>query len=293
MSPRRTAPHRWPRAAALGVFLAFAAGATADPPPSVEQLELSPRVVSEQKGEKAPVARSSVNDLVVKVVKEMPSGGGYAASGKSFTALGAAIRTDASGRLALSPEVAKPSFCSGGTYLVFLSVLDHLSRDGRLTLSPEVVKALQMQHQADGAGIWGRWNANGPGTARLFQELGLGQNFTSFDQARKGDFMKVWWNDEIGAKEHGHSVIYLGTSTETKDPTVTFWSANVPDGYGVKNVPLSRIRRALFSRLEKPGAIEEAAAKLPARDAYLAEMLKRGSSEKEMFEKVGIRTGGR
>jgi hypothetical protein len=29
--------------------------------------------------------------------------------------------------------------------------------------------------QRDGAGIWGRWNANGPGTARLFYELGLGQ----------------------------------------------------------------------------------------------------------------------
>jgi hypothetical protein len=31
--------------------------------------------------------------------------------------------------------------------------------------------------QRDGEGIWGRWNANGPGTARLFHEMNLGENF--------------------------------------------------------------------------------------------------------------------
>src|SRR5256885_5765061 len=44
--------------------------------------------------------------------------------------------------------------------------------------------------QRDGEGIWGRWNANGPGTARLFQELGIGRNFVDVSQAQPGEDRK-------------------------------------------------------------------------------------------------------
>jgi hypothetical protein len=81
---------------------------------------------------------------------------------------------------------------------------------------------LLIRGQGDGVGIWGRWNANGPGTARLFEELHLGKNFTSFEEARPGDFMKIFWNDNIGGTESGHSVIYLGRGSpkEKEDETV-------------------------------------------------------------------------
>ena len=69
---------------------------------------------------------------------------------------------------------------------------------------------LIIRDQRDGEGIWGRWNANGPGTARLFHELGLGSNFDNFDQAKPGDFMKIFWSRQVGKSEHGHSTIFLG-----------------------------------------------------------------------------------
>ena len=81
---------------------------------------------------------------------------------------------------------------------------------GDLRLNDETLDQLMIRGQRDGAGIWGRWNANGPGTARLFYELGLGRNFDDFEAAQPGDFMKIFWSEEVGRAEHGHSVIYLG-----------------------------------------------------------------------------------
>ena len=34
--------------------------------------------------------------------------------------------------------------------------------------------------------------------------------------------------------------------------TVTFWSSNMPDGYGAKTVPKSQIRRVIFTRITRP-----------------------------------------
>ncbi len=143
------------------------------------------------------------------------------------------------------------------------------------------------QGQRDGEGIWGRWNANGPGTARLFFELGLGRNFTDFTQAQPGDFMKIFWNDEVGKLEHGHSVIYLGMEKQNGVDYVRFWSSNVPAGYGEKSVPRSKIVRAIFSRLEAPAnlaKIEQA----PDIDSYLSSLLTRRSSFAEAQEKCGF-----
>jgi hypothetical protein len=232
----------------------------------------------------------TLNDLIVQIVRTtMPRGGNYSIRRDSFIALQSAIGTDHNGHLELRPELAKPSFCSGATYLVLLSVLDELNRQGRLPLKDDVISALQMKNQADGFGVWGRWNANGPGTARLFAELEMGRSFTSFDEARAGDFLKLFWNENIGSTERGHSVIYWGRSAdENGQVMITFWSANMPDGFGLKTIPISRVKRALFTRLENPRAILDVATRLPAKDAYLAEIRVRPSSEREMYEKVGI-----
>jgi hypothetical protein len=55
-------------------------------------------------------------------------------------------------------------------------------------------------------------------------------------------------------------------------------------------VEKAKIHRALFSRLQTPQAIQQAAT-LPARDAYLADMLRRGSPDDELAKMVGLPAG--
>ena len=230
---------------------------------------------------------SDINQLVLESMHQMPSGGGYSTSSNANRELRTAVTTT-SGMLDIRPSHATPSYCSEATYLVFLKTLSALQSSHQLSISPEIVHALKPNGQPDGTGIWGRWNANGPGTARLFYELGLGQNFTDLSQAQPGDFLKIFWNNGIGATEHGHSVIFL-----CQDPTartLTFWSSNlpqnnIPGGYGEKTVPLSRIHRMLFSRLEHPANIQRS---LTHSDSYLSSMEHRSSTPAELEEKCGI-----
>ncbi len=235
----------------------------------------------------ATASAADYNALILKEIASMPKGGRYAVTREAALALRASV-TPEGGALRITPGVARPSYCSGATYLVFLKTLEHLRRSGTLTLPPEAQKALLISGQADGHGIWGRWNANGPGTARLFHELGLGRNFEGYDHARPGDFMKIFWTKEVGSHERGHSVIYLGQETRDGVEHVRFWSSNQPDGYGAKSVPRSKVAYALFSRLEHPQAAARAAT-LPRSDAYLAGLLKVRSSHAEVRAKCGVR----
>jgi hypothetical protein len=224
-----------------------------------------------------------VNRAVIDAVHSMPQGGRYATSPAANRALSGAVSREGS-LLSVHAAGAFPSYCSGATYLVFLKALSDLQTRGGLTLSPETIAALRPAGQPDGTGIWGRWNANGPGTARLFHELGLGPNFTDLSAALPGDFLKIFWNDAIGASEHGHSVIFL--THDPKAGTLTFWSSNIPGGYGSKTVPLSRIHRLLFSRLEHPENLNRPL--LPQTDAYLSSLVHHSSSPGEMARQSGL-----
>src|SRR5207244_13615174 len=82
-----------------------------------------------------------------------------------------------------------PSFCSRATYLVFIRTIEALRARGDLHLDYATLEKLIIRDQRDGEGIWGRWNANGPGTARLFHELQLAANFNNFYQAKPGSLM--------------------------------------------------------------------------------------------------------
>jgi len=218
-------------------------------------------------------ATADVNALVLQSISRMPKGGSYSTQTVAHQRLSAAIR-NAESALEVRHTAAAPSFCSGGTYLVFLDVIAELHRAGDIALSPVVREALLVgMSQPDGHGVWGRWNANGPGTARLFAETGLGVNFTDWSQARAGDFMKIWWTNEIGARERGHSVVYLGTEQVNGIEHVRFWSSNKPAGYGEKTVPLTDVKWAVFSRLERPARISRVTA-LPSVENFLASMLR-------------------
>jgi hypothetical protein len=229
-----------------------------------------------------------MNDLIVSIVKnQMPHGGSYATTASAFAGLRAATGVD-NACLDIQPDRAQPSFCSGATYLVFLTAIEQLQRKGRLTLDADTMDKLLVRSQPDGSGIWGRWNSNGPGTARLFYELKLGRNFTSFSEARPGDFVKLFWNDGIGASERGHSAVFLGLERDGAGVEyVNYWSSNQSGGFGYGRKTRAQIHRVLFSRLEHPTALTRVHA-LPVKDDYLASMLRRSSSPAEMYRMVGL-----
>ncbi len=237
---------------------------------AANQLDPSPDFVQ-------PAGAIDANAAVLAAIRNMPSGGRYSASQAAFEGLGRAISVGYGG-LRIDPMVAQPSFCSSATYLVFVQAIDQLSRQGGFAMDAQTLSGLLVSHQRDGQGIWGRWNANGPGTARLFAELKLGRNFADMADARPGDFMKIFWNDEIGQKEHGHSVVFLGVNSVGGKDYVRFWSSNIPSnpgdlsGYGEKIVPRTKIVRTIFSRLETPANITRLRTINPT-DSFLAGLL--------------------
>lgn len=243
------------------------------------------------------------NQLLLEVIREMPKGGGYDTSNSTLKKLESSIEIEKDplkGGLTLRFEKAAPSFCSAATYLAFIQLLNRLQQNKAFQLTSETQKELLIYGQPDGSGVWGRWNANGPGTARLFYELGLGRNFTmdKLNEAQPGDFLKIFWNDEIGVHEHGHSVIFTGLREKEKARELCFWSSNKASeenpvaGMGEKCVDLKKIRRGIFSRLENPERLVEAPKKIGTasasyKDIYLESMLKVKSSMQEVCSKVG------
>lgn len=229
---------------------------------------------------------ASINSVILAEINEMPVGGRYSASREATVRLQSAVHFE-QGHFFLRPAVAAPSYCSGATYLVFLKTIEALCDSGRLVLDDATLGKLSISGQRDGEGVWGRWNANGPGTARLFYELQLGKNFTDFSKAIPGDFMKIFWTEEVGSAEHGHSVVFLGAEIRDGVEMIRFWSSNIPGGYGEKSVPRSKIAKAIFSRLEFPENLVKVD-RLPRLDLYLAGLESRRSSFAEAAAKCGF-----
>ena len=235
---------------------------------------------------KAQIAPGRYNDLILEQVRQMPQGGRYSASRTATIRLQSAAHFE-SGKFFVLPDSASPSYCSGATYLVFMKTIEALRARGTLRLDFATLESLMIRNQRDGEGIWGRWNANGPGTARLFYEMNLGQNFDDFAQAEPGDFMKIFWSPEVGKAEHGHSVIYLGMERKEGLDYVRFWSSNIPVGYGERSVPRSKIVHAIFSRLDSPANLSRSATTPPV-DKYLASLLSTRSTYQEAKSKCGM-----
>jgi hypothetical protein len=226
------------------------------------------------------------NGLILDQIKQMPQGGRYSVSHFAKIRLQSSAHFE-SGKFFILPSQASPSFCSGATYLVFIRTIEALRARGQLQLDYSTLERLIIRDQRDGEGIWGRWNANGPGTARLFHELQLGQNFDNFDQAKPGDFMKIFWSRKVGKNEHGHSTIFLGTENRPDGQYVRYWSSNVPSGYGEKSVPRSKVAYAIFSRLQNPANLARIN-NAPFVDSYLASLLRSRSSITEAGAKCGL-----
>ncbi|QTN33636.1 hypothetical protein HZ994_15400 [Akkermansiaceae bacterium] len=216
-------------------------------------------------------APADFNQRILTAIRSMPTGGGYDGSDATKNLLHGACGLTA-GNIRVDASLAKPSFCSGATYLVLLKALG----SGSPSLLPGI-------DQKDGHGTFGRWNANGPGAAKLVADLGAGKNFTSWNDAQPGDFLKIWWTEKIGGKERGHHVVYLGHDAEA----VRFWSSNQPGGYGSKSVPRSDCKRVLFTRITRPEKFA-AAEKSPAADPWLARMLHEDFTWDEVVSKCRV-----
>ncbi len=254
------------------------------------------------------------NDLILRKIAAMPSGGHYAAyrkeapEGKRFDdlyatveALGNALGVDRQGRLEVRPDRALPgSFCSSATWLLFCEVIAELQRDGVVPTDPRLSRELAavgdktevIHGKLDGVGLFGHWNADGPGTAVLFHRLGLGRNLLGYEKAKPGDFLKIFWNEHIGKGERGHLVVYLGEN-ESGD-AIEVWSSNLENadgggGYGRMWVKKSRIHRALFSRLETPEHLARwlTFSETEKTSDYLVRIRQTGSNETEMRAVTG------
>lgn len=214
-------------------------------------------------------------------------GGGYKANRQAMEALTQkACRWDArAGKPVFLIGEARPSFCSSACYLLLLKTLETwdsahaspvISERAWLALIPRL-------GQHDGDGPWGWANANGPGLAVLVHTLGAGVNFEDWRQARPGDFMKIFWTDHIGRRESGHLTVLVKDGGDE----VTFWSSNMPDGYGAKTIPKSKIKRVIFTRVTRPERFNLAPS--VGRHAWLASLLKQDVSMKEVRRHCGIK----
>lgn len=113
--------------------------------------------------------------------------------------------------------------------------------------------------------------------AELAHELGIGTNLyigtvgeyvnpwdrnEIFASLRRFDFMKIFWNNDIGKDERGHMVVVLGRSSQCdragyRVGTLRYWSSNgshtdINGGYGIKCVSENKIYRAVVTRIDRP-----------------------------------------
>jgi len=236
--------------------------------PSNEALPLPPNARDGEEQKRELYWNSRLTQMARGV---MPQNGGYSTGPRASAELRRSFSMK-NGRLQVTPSKG-PSFCSAATYTLLIKAAEESV--GRLPGKERLLPS----SQPDGTGIWGRWNSNGPGTAVLFAESGAGFNFTDWNRARPGDFLKIWWTDAVGKNERGHLVLFL----ERQNESLTFWSCNQSGGYGIKTVPLKKIRHALFSRLTNPEKLLDAS--LSDSNGYLASMLRKDTTWQEVLEK--------
>lgn len=219
------------------------------------------------------------NQLILRTVAQMPDGQGFGRGDGRIDALAAAIEV-LPDRIRVSPMKAGPTFCTAATYLLLWTAIAELYNTGKLKLDREALEELQVRSKKqmpDGTGVWGRWNADGPGAAAVFKELGLGANRSDVQEALPGDFLKISWTQSVGKGERGHLGVF-DSERDCRSPAhenrlerhICFWSSQsgndleLPDdqkgtaGFGLKCVPQRKVVRAIYSRLESFAAFNAA-----------------------------------
>ena len=225
-------------------------------------------------------AGTDYNAMILDIIKGLPSGGGYS-RGSSFQLPTITAHNIGAGRWEMRVYDGFPSHCTSATYAVFARLVSVLLDNGRIALDGEQIATLSAKNRmpdgatlVDGQGPFQIFNANGAGVAALLKHTGTGMNFRDDKllYARAGDFLKLFWNDNVGASEQGHQVIYLGHKTVGSREMVCFWGSQrqnkkkrsggtealyfpaaegdkVVDGYGEACRPRADIKAMIFSRV--------------------------------------------
>ena len=231
------------------------------------------------------------NRIVLNTIQQtMPGGGGYSATPTDVERLAqqAVVWSESKQALLIEPHMAVPTFCSAACYIVLLRSLQHWESTVGRRFPAAVWRNLDVTpNQPDGTGIWGRANANGPGFAKMVHDIGAGINFHDVRLAQPGDFLKIFWTESIGANERGHLVVYLGLEKKNGTIYLKYWSANKPDGYGVKSAPLSRMYHLIFTRITAPQNFVKTTG-LPPNDNWLADMQRKSYTFAEVRKKCSI-----
>ena len=231
------------------------------------------------------------NEILLSVIAGVKNGGEYYTGGTTsahpVTTERAMVNafTMGSSRPTIDLSKARPSYCSSACYMVLLKTLltwdtgSQISKKAWTYLRPYAVSGMSYAAQADGVGCWGRANANGPGLAILVKELGAGKNYhiaakTSYSSeaaywkawanAEPGDFLKIFRDKYIGARERGHMVVYLGhkyalNDAGERDDIIYYWSSqSSTDGYGITSCRASQIYRGVLTKITAPEAFNNA-----------------------------------
>ena len=225
-------------------------------------------------------AGTDYNAMILDIIKGLPSGGGYS-RGNSFQLPTITAHNIGGGRWEMRVYDGFPSHCTSATYAVLARLIAVLQDNGRIALDGEQIASLSAKNRmpdgttlVDGQGPFQIFNANGAGTAALLKHTGTGMSFhdDKLAYARPGDFLKMFWNDNVGASEQGHQVIYLGHKTVGSRDMLCFWGsqrqnkkkrpggtealyfpaadgAKVEDGYGEACRPRSDVKAMIFSRV--------------------------------------------
>ncbi len=218
--------------------------------------------------------------MVLDIIKGLPNGGGYSRGG-SFQLPTVTAHNIGGDRWEMRAFDGFPSHCASATYAVYARLVAVLQNSGSINLSGEQILAFETKKRmpdgttlVDGQGTFQIFNANGAGVAAFLKHTGTGMSFRDDKllYARPGDFLKLFWSENVGASEKGHQVIYTGHRVMDGRDMVCFWSSQhqskkkrgggtealyfpaeeggkVYDGYGEVCRPREDIKEMVFSRV--------------------------------------------
>jgi len=272
------------------------------------------------------------NAMILKIIRGLPSGGGYSLNARSLELPTITAHNIGGGHWEMRVYDGQPSHCTGATYAVFAHLVASLHNGGAIRLSPVQLRSLGVLKRMpdgtlrhDGEGPFAIFNSNGAGVAALLKHTGTGLSFRDdkLSYARPGDFLKIFWNDNVGASESGHQVIFTGRRVVDGRDMICFWSSQrqgkkkrdghrepryfpasengeVQDGYGTVCRPRSDIKAMIFSRItcmaHLAAGLADMAAKAAARggtpdlfvDDYLVSLSEHSSDQATLDRTYGI-----
>jgi hypothetical protein len=205
------------------------------------------------------------------------------------------IQQDESGCPVIRQNVNVPSMCSSASYFAFIQGLgDHCRKNPGSYAGFDWKKLVDnlkpKSNENDGVGVWGHFNANGPGAALLLAKTGLGKTTaipvnagaaSKVTAMAQGSLLKIIRKDGVGEKESGHLVVYLGMGQKNGESCVRYFSSNTgkgpngaKEGMGEGCEPLSKMKYLYFTEVKPSTEGLKKLAEFQGSDSFLGRRLK-------------------